>query len=251
MSISCEEAARAIPWLLDDELEAELSLEVEHHISGCERCREELTREGRLRLSLRRATQQVQAPAALRRSVREAIEGERRRDGTPLWRAWPAVAAAAVLAAFIWRGSPASSHDLEKAVAEGHARDLPMDVVAADVTQVQDYFNKKLPFAVRLPRLPNDTVKALGGRVTHLRERDAAYVRYDVAGGKLSVFVYEDPNEDLDEVAPMYKVGNQRVVLKQVAGYTVAKWRSSGLTYSMVSDLPEPVFSSVLQAGLR
>src|SRR5690242_391194 len=131
MAMSCDEVGRAIPWLLDDELEADVSLEVETHIGECDACRSELEREGRLRLTLRRATQAVQSPAALRKSVREAIEGERRRQAPSLWRAWPAVAAAAVLAAFIWKGGSVSSFDLEAAAAEGHARDLPMDVVAA------------------------------------------------------------------------------------------------------------------------
>jgi anti-sigma factor RsiW len=250
MAMSCEETERAIPWLLDDELEAAMSLEVETHIGGCDACRAELEREGRLRLTLRRVTQQVQAPAALRRSVREAIEGERRRSTPSVWRAWPAVATAAVFAALIWKGAATGHLDLETAAAEGHARDLPMDVVAADMVPVQDYFNKKLPFAVRLPTLPSQGVKSFGGRITHLRDRDAAYVRYDLASGRLSVFVYEEPDADVAEVEPLYQVGNRRLVMKQVRGYTVAKWRNAGLTYSMVTDLPEAAFSSVLQASL-
>ena len=84
----------------------------------------------------------------------------------------------------------------------------PMDVIAGNVSQVQEYFNGKLPFAVRLPEVPQPLLKSLGGRVTHLRDRDAAYVRYDMPRGRVSVFVYEDTDDD-SEVAPLYVVGNR------------------------------------------
>ncbi len=249
MVMSCEEVERAIPWFLDDELEADLSLEIEAHVGSCPSCRSVLEQEGRLRLTLRRASRRMAASASLRRSVRESIEAERRQSNVFV-RFAPAAAAAAVLAAFIWNGTTSSTMPLEEAAAEGHTRDLPMDVVAADVAPVQDYFNHKLPFAVQLPRFNQVRVKSLGGRITHLRDRDAAYVRYDTPQGRLSVFVYEDPDNEISEVAPLYLVGSRRMMVKQVRGYTVAKWRSAGLTYSVVTDLPQQEFSTVLRATL-
>jgi hypothetical protein len=190
----------------------------------------------------------VSAAPALRRSVREAIERERR-GRSIAFRAWPAAAAAAILLAFIWKGASGSfGADLEDA-AERHARDLPMDVVAADVTQVQRYFNGKLPFSVRLPHIAMG-VSSLGGRVTHLRDHDAAYVRYDMPRGRLSMFVYEDPGEDFpSEVAPGFVLGNHRMLVKQVHGYTVAKWTSAGLMYSVVTDLPAQEFATLMRTS--
>ena len=127
-----------------------------------------------------------------------------------------------------------------------------MDVVAADVAQVQEYFNRKLPFTVRLPRLAGGTVSSLGGRVVNLRDRDAAYVRYNVPEGRVSVFVYEDPDEDLSsEVAPLYRLGDHRVIVREVHGYRVAKWRAAGLTYSLITDLPPREFTQLLPATVR
>jgi anti-sigma factor (TIGR02949 family) len=250
MGISCEEAERAIPWFLDDELEAELALEMEAHLGACSSCRLALEREGRLRLTLRRATQAVTAPAALRRQVREAIERERRHD-SKVWRYWPAAAAAAALIALAGLGSGGGAPGELEATAERHARDLPMDVVAGDIGKVQNYFEGKLPFVVHLPQLASMGVNSFGGRITHLADRDAAYVRYEVPAGRVSVFVYEDPGLDFSEVAPLYQFGHQRVLVRQVRGYNVAKWRSAGLTYSVVSDMPAQDFSSVLRAGLQ
>ncbi len=243
--MTCEEVERSIPFFLDDELETDLSLEVEAHVGACEQCRAVLQREGLLRVTLRRATMSLAAPASLRRSVRQSIERERAVQSPSAWRLVPATAAAVVLMVLVWHGggSGRAGVDLE-AAAERHARDLPMDVIAGNVSQVQEYFNGKLPFAVRLPEVPQPLLKSLGGRVTHLRDRDAAYVRYDMPRGRVSVFVYEDTDDD-SEVAPLYVVGNRRMLVKQVRGYTVAKWRQAGLTYSMVTDLPEHELQTV------
>lgn len=250
MRMTCDEVERSLPWFLDDELEGEVALEIEEHIGGCDSCRAALEREGELRLILRRASASISVPAVLRRSVREAIERERRTQ-QPFYRAWPAAAAAVIFIALIWRGASGSGGDFET-VAERHARNLPMDVVAADIAQVQDYFNHKLPFRVRLPQLAGGAGSSLGGRVVHLRDRDAAYVRYNIPQGRVSVFVYEDPDEDLSsEVAPLYRLGNHRVIVREVHGYRVAKWRAAGLTYSLITDLPSQEFTQLLPAATR
>jgi len=247
MKMTCEEVDRAIPWFLDDELEADLALEVEAHLGECEHCRGALEREGSLRTTLRRAAAQVTAPTSLRRSTREAIEAERRRE-RPLYRTWPAAAAAAILVIFIWKGAAGSSApDLDVVM---RVPDLPMDVVSAEVAPVQDYLNHRLPFAVRLPRMADGAVSSLGGRIMQMRDREAAYVRYTTSRGPVSVFVYEDPDDDFSEVAPLYRVGNQRMLVTEQRGYTFAKWRSGGLTYTVMAPLPARDFPNLLRAGL-
>lgn len=250
MQMTCDEVERAIPWFLDDELEGDMALEIEAHVAQCESCGAGLEREGRLRLVLRQASARVTAPAALRRSIRESLERERRAQN-PLYRAWPAAAAAAILLAFVWQGGTgnAAAADLE-AVTAPHTRDWPMDVVAADVSQVQDYFNRRLPFSVRLPRIGESSVGSFGGRIMNWRDRDAAYVRYNMPRGRVSVFVYDDPDEEFPEVAPGYRFGNQRMLVKAMHGYTVAKWRSAGLTYAVVTDLPANELSMLLRSTM-
>ncbi|MEE8408365.1 MAG: zf-HC2 domain-containing protein [Myxococcota bacterium] len=290
MNGSCEEVQRAIPWLLDDELEAVQTLELEAHIDDCVACRSVLEAEGSLRQTLRRAGASVTAPSSLRRRVRNAIDGEKRRDSwVGQW--MPAAAAAAILLSFIWRGDSAGWESEIDEVTRRHARNLPMDVVAADVLKVQSYLNDKLPFAVRVPDLRLKSAKAdtpasqptaepargsmaearpaslssarrktpetpvafrmLGGRVTHVRNHDAAYVRYETASGRVSIFVYEDPDFQIVEGTPWYSIRNRRVSLKRVRGYTVARWRASGLVYSVVTDLPENETTTVLYSIVR
>jgi anti-sigma factor RsiW len=120
-----------------------------------------------------------------------------------------------------------------------------MDVVTADIGQVQKYFTEKLPFAVRLPRLSSENAPApnLGGRVTQINSHDAAYVRYELPRGRVSVFVYEAPGSSLREMAPLnkplYKIRGENVQLQRVRGFTTMRWTRDGLVYSVVTDLPE------------
>lgn len=248
----CEEVRQWLPWLLDDELAPEQVVEVEAHLPGCSACRVVLEREGQLRLALRRSADRVVAPAALRRRLFEAIELEGR-ERSPAGRLVPAAVAAAVLVAFLWQGAadPGDASELEE-VTVRHAGDLPMDVVAADATQVQRYLSGRLPFAVRVPELDPLAASSearLGGRVTHFRNREAALIRYELPRGRMSMLVYEDVGTPMPELEPAYRIGNQRVFIKRVRGFTAAQWRSSGLVYSVVSDLPDREVVQILSAA--
>jgi len=248
--LPCEEVEQAIPWLLDDELDPDHTRDIERHLGGCVSCRATLEAEGRLRLALRRAADSMAAPARLRRRLHEAMEQERVRSSA-MSRRWPAVAAAAILLAFLIQGAWGDSpEDLQEAAAR-HARNLPMDVVASSVSEVQDYLSSKLPFAVHLPRpaaplSQYEQPAVMGGRITQIANRDAAYVRYETPRGRVSMFVYEGQDTPMLEPGPSYRMGNERVFVKRVRGYTTLRWHRDGLVYSLVADLPE---REVLELG--
>ena len=248
MQLSCDEVQRFIPWLLDDELDPEQSLELEAHLGSCAPCRCLLEREGRLRLVLRRAAASIAVPRSLTNRIHQAMERERTCHSK--WgKAWPAVAAAAILLSFIWKGASggSTSADLEE-LALRHARDLPMDVVAPDVGAVQRYLSGRLPFAVHLPAVATaPSLKILGGRIIQLNDHEAAYVRYDTPHGRLSMVVYQDhAGGEPSELAPLYQVGDRQIAVRHVRGYQAARWRSAGLVYSVVTDAPESELSWVL-----
>ena len=241
MNLPCVEVQRSIPWLLDDELDPEQSLEVEAHLGECAACRKSLEREGQLRVVLRRAADSVAVPVAVRERLHDLMERDRHARTRGWSKALPAMAAAAILLSFIWKGT---SHGLAanlEDIALRHAGNLPMDVVASDLTAVQTYLSRKLPFAVQLPSLSSEEpVKQLSGRVIQVKDHDAAYVRYETAHGRVSMVVYEDS-------ANAEPLGERPVLLRRVDGITTARWKASGLVYSAVSNLPENEFSMVLR----
>lgn len=238
-AMGCDEAQRLIPFFLDDELDAEQCLLMEVHISHCEPCQRELSCEGELRLALRRASTRVVAPQSLRRKIQAEIETAGRRPSAFRNRV-PIAAAAALLLAFVGGQMFDSSHDEFNGVTSSHARNLPMDVSGGDWQNVQSYLNTRLPFSVRKPNVEDSSAVALvGGRVTQVGNREAAYLRYRLPRGHVSIFVYQDQGGDPSEVAPGYRMGRPEVVMRQLKGLNIARWREGGLVYSVVSELPE------------
>lgn len=242
--MECEEVRQAIPFILDDDVEAHYLLDVENHLEECAECRAILEREVRLRETLRRAMDSVTASESLRQRVRSSIESERRSNHT-LWRAWPAVAAASVLVVFVWQGATGrdASAELEE-VAERHARILPMEVVGRDARSLAQYFHGKVSFALRLPESQQPVQVA--GRLTHLRDREAVHLRYDLPDGHFSLFVYESPDG-----AWVRETTSSNVEIRQIHGYNVARWRDSGIVYSVVSEMPAAKLAPLIDVVAR
>lgn len=247
LMMDCGEALRLLPFYLDDELHGLENDRLEHHLQRCGECAAQLEGEGRLRVALRQASETIHAPDRLRRRLDEALELERRRTHRG-YRAWPAVAAALILGAFVWRGALINHGDNLQEAALRHSHDLPMDVVAADMGAVQRYLSTKLPFALHLPNRLEEAAQSLGGRVTKLGDRQTAYVRMDLPQGRVSVFVYEaQPGESIFEQAPRYRISGHDVSLRRVRGFTTARWLEDGLVYSIVTDLPEGDIPDILR----
>ena len=246
-SMDCMEAGMLIPLLLDDELDAEQSLLLEAHLDGCPDCQLELEREGELRLALRRAADRVVAPAALRARIADELSQSQTEERG--WSRWVPMAAAAVFMVFLgFEGLyPDASGDLD-AVTSRHARNLPMDVAAGEWREVQSYFNGRLPFSVRKPALrPARGMNLEGGRVTQLGNREAAWVRYRMRDGRVSMFVYQDSRAAQSDLSPLYRLGQKQVSMKRMRGLNIARWRDGDLVYSIVTDLPESDLRAVLR----
>jgi len=240
MRQSCENIQRAIDWLLDDEIDSDTVSEIESHLSQCFTCREHLNDQAQLRQAVKLAGEQVIAPLNLRRNIQSLLAEEHPK--TSWQKLWPIAASILILMMFVWNSSNHASRGLEQ-LALRHARNLPMDVQAADLGQVENYFSEKLPFAVQLPILREEPVDSIGGRIIQLDNHEAAYVRFQMPHSRLSVFVYQD-----SDPAPQEPLHNQhQILLRHVNGYTTAQWHQRGLVYSVVTDLSEPELNAVLQ----
>lgn len=238
-AMDCEESRRLIPFFLDDELDAEQSLLVEVHVAACEGCQKELQQEGELRVALRQAAKRVVAPESLRRRINAEIAASEKRP-SGFRRMVPLAAAAALLIALAGGQMFDNTGDELSTVTARHARNLPMDVSGADWQSVQSYLNTRLPFSVRQPEVGDSQSAALvGGRITQVGNQEAAYLRYRLPRGHISIFVYQDQDGNASEVAPGYRMGRHEVMMRQMKGLNIARWREGGLVYSVVSELPE------------
>ncbi len=101
---------------------------------------------------------------------------------------------------------------------------------------LEAWFGGKLDHRVTVPRFPNATTA--GARLLNVRDREAAYIRYDAPRANsaeprhMGLFVFDDSG-DLDLGAlPSSEVGNSH-------GYNVVTWRDGDVGYELVTDLDE------------
>lgn len=243
--LTCEEARTWIWWWIDDELDADASVEVEEHIGQCARYRHDMAREENFRSTLRRAVRDVKAPAALRRRVLESIH----RRARPRSRWMQTLAIAALLLAGIFVATMTKSADERNEWVHRHNRELPMDVVATDLSRVQGFLKSRLPFSVRLPELSSFRASVVGGRLVQINQQDAAHVRYTTPLGRLSVFIQEASARSVLWL-PNH-LSTRSIQTEHLRGYGTAQWQADGLLYSLVSDFPGMDTDALLSSAAR
>lgn len=251
----CQELERDLASFLDGELADPERVIVEEHLRDCETCRGSVAAQAEWKRAVRRSVPPLDPPASLVVRLGAALDvcDRERKTSTSKWHAlrWPIAAlctSAAALAVFLWQPSPAS---VEPPVVvesiDKHQRNLPLEVQgSADV--VRSWFDGKVPFAVPPPHLEPVAVLR-GGRISHLGDREAAYLQYELRGRSISVFVF-DPN-GMHLAAPRREViGNREVFLEGTRGFHVAVFRDQGLGYAITSSLDEPDFIRVVSVAV-
>lgn len=248
--MNCAEIARLVHVDLDGEFGAEERLELEQHLEECPSCaelaRSERAYVGRLRDTLH--TNRTPAPAALAARIDRALDEVDRPRVAPLSRmtAWsmPAAALAVVLVS-VWLvrhpDEPAEHLGAQALIGDAvarHERELPIEVQGPDPEQVRTWFQGKLDVPVRPPMLRQPQAHLVGGRLSHLGERQAAYLVYDLGGSKVSVFIF-DPQDLATGRLRRRNVHGRDVWVGGAHGYNVAVVNDGGLGYAFTSDLSE------------
>ncbi|HET7824581.1 MAG TPA: zf-HC2 domain-containing protein [Anaeromyxobacter sp.] len=259
-TMDCSDLERSIDAYLDGEFDARERAETDQHLEGCPRCRvladERKTMRDALRAKLREAMAAPapagKAPDALRKRIAEALARRRR----PLWRralspipisTVAACAAGAMVVLLTHSGDPALVEDAVKS----HHRGLPLEVMAsvAGDGPILAWLSDKLDFKPVPPHFRTDGMRALGGRLTHVREWPAAYIRYALPKGQAGLFIVNDPKGRFDASGREVRLGQQIIRLGTARGYNVAVWRDHEIVYSLVSDLDEAALYELVRTS--
>ena len=247
-AMDCAELERSLDAWVDGELAAREQAEAERHVAACDRCRAEAERSHAARATLRAKLRQAMgptitpAPQALRERIHIALVHERR----PLWRRMLAPLPIAALAAcaagvLVVVATHGGSDPLVDEAVRKHTRDLPLEVTAASVgpESVARWFTGKLDFNAAPPRFGAGGVRLVGGRLSNIQDRPAAYVRYELPRGQLGLFILDDPHRRFGVAGRTVHIGPATVRLVNARGFNVAVWRRDEIVYSLVSDLDE------------
>jgi anti-sigma factor RsiW len=248
-AMDCAELARSLDAWLDGELDLSEETEAERHVHRCERCRADAERARRSRVAMRAKLREALGPAmtpapdALRQRIHLALVEQKklppwRRLVAPVPLAALAACAAGVLVVLATHGG--ADPLVEEAVSK-HTRDLPLEVTSASVAPdaVARWLAGKLDFNAAPPRFRDGEVRLVGARLSHIQDRPAAYVRYDVPRGHLGLFILDDPERRFGGGGRAVHIGPATVRLVNARGFNVAVWRRDEIVYSLVSDLDE------------
>jgi len=235
VALRCAGIQRFVDTYLDGEFAERERGELEAHLNECESCRAKVQRHAEFKRQFKEAAPREQAPAALRNRVLRSIRKEQQPQRT--WRRWasramPVAAAGGLIATFLVSRvncSPVATDVIAK-----HQRNLPVEITGRP-DQVQHWYDGKLDFSVRVPSFGSQ-VALRGGRLANIRDRQAAYLVYDVHGNKLSVFIF-DPGELPMDAPRKQVIGNRDVYFDEERGYNVALFRDRGVGYAIASDL--------------
>lgn len=228
--MNCRDLETQLTPYLDGELIAEARVAIEAHVTGCAPCARHVEVERHNLSVIRAAGKEASpvAPAALRARISESLSRDadrRRRLGAGRAAAVAAtVTFAVVLGHQQYRGHQRRLYEQDAALR--HARQLPLEIEQSPEA-IERWFGGKLDHKVTVPRFPNS--QAAGARLLQVRDKPAAYIRYD-APRQMGLFVFGD-DHDL-ELGDEPAVGSSH-------GYNVVSWREGDVVYQLVTDLDE------------
>ncbi len=237
--MNCRELDSLLHAYLDDELVDGERVTVEAHLSGCASCAQqaEIQRHNLSLIRTRAKEGTPVAPVVLKARLHGQIQALESRHRYRRAAQWSAAAASVVVLAALgdqqWHAWQRRLF-IEEA-ARRHARQLPLEMQGQPEV-LEAWFGGKLDHRVTVPRFPNATTA--GARLLNVRDREAAYIRYDAPRGSsgephhLGLFVFDDAGDLNLGALPDSAVGNSH-------GYNVVSWRDGDVVYELVTDLDE------------
>jgi anti-sigma factor RsiW len=232
--MTCEETRILVHALIDGELDAGHTREVEAHVANCPGCAGRLRDYRVMRQALSEPALRYQAPAALRARIEGALPA--RRAAAPSRRsllkglAMGSVlsgALAASLVVFVVRRD--EDQRILGDVVSAHLRALQgdhlIDVASSDQHTVKPWFNGRLDVAPPVIDLTAQGFTLIGGRLDYIDGRPVAAIIYKRRAHVINLFV-----------APVMGP-ERRATIEQVQGFNIWRWTRSDLGFWAVSDI--------------
>jgi anti-sigma factor (TIGR02949 family) len=244
--MNCAEAEILLHALLDGELDAGHSRDVEAHLETCAGCAEKLRAFRAMRGAMARANLKEAAPAELRRRIesalavpaprgivlrpRESFFRPSRRSFFGGFAAGAALsaAAAATVALAVFRGD--GQQTIANEVVSAHIRSLQpghlMDIATSDQHTVKPWFNGKVDVAPPVVDLTAEGFTLLGGRLDYIDGEPVASIVYQRRKHIINLFV-----------AQRLGASHAGAATATIQGYNVRHWSETGLDFWAVSDI--------------
>jgi anti-sigma factor RsiW len=249
--MTCEEIRILVHALIDGELDAPHSREIEAHLATCPACAVQLRDYRVMRQALSAPALRHQAPAALRARIegalpsRRAVAPDRRSllKGLAMGSVLSGALAASLIV-FVTRRE--EDQRILGDVVSAHLRSLQgdhlIDVQSSDQHTVKPWFNGRLDVAPPVIDLTAQGFTLIGGRLDYIDAKPVAAIVYKRRAHVINLFV-----------APVMGP-ERRATIEQVQGFNIWRWTRSDLGFWAVSDINAEElqeFGEKFEAALR
>jgi anti-sigma factor RsiW len=252
--MTCDEAEILLHALIDGELDAGHSRDVEAHVAGCPRCAAALADYRQMSKAIAGANLRYSAPLALRRRIESSLPQAQPQTSAPSRRSvirgfamGSAVSALAAtgLVAIVLRND--DEQRLLSDVVSAHLRSLQaghlIDVVSTDQHTVKPWFNGKLDVSPPVIDLTTQGFTLIGGRLDYVDARSIGAVVYRRRQHIINLFVAQTANTE-----------RRPARMETMQGFNVRRWSEQGMNFWAVSDIgPDELteFGDKFEAALR
>ena len=233
--VNCQEFKQ---WLIrQDSADENAFQQVKDHIQICQTCEALYRTDLALDAGLKKGMQTVEPPEGLIMRARNKIESESRprpfRFPSVSWKtAVPALSMAALVLVMLLNPFSGQLQTVDEVVALSIANHLDtgmeMAFRAGEVSDVDQWFTRRLAYAVRLPDLNRLGLILLGGRECAFGKIDAALLFCKSKGKRVSLFVINQNDVGL-------RFDKERKYTIEQGDFKVKVWKESGMVYAMVS----------------
>ncbi len=249
----CSEVREYLFAFLDNELDAQLSIELQLHLEHCPICAREAEIERTIREQLTCALE-AQCPEkqldtqSLKRIIRrdEALGFLRRSlSRRAFWAACAAAVFVVGLGAYLTLQKITVGPDRHKFVdlvvsdfthflKEGQ----PIQFVSSDGQAISDWLLRKTSLEVVIPHVKGPYCRLVGARKCEIEGQAAAFVMYEMRGVPTSLVAITGRNHELEEMKQIEHNGQIHWV-DNCGGFSIVAYRQDNLVYAMVSKLDQ------------
>jgi anti-sigma factor RsiW len=251
--MTCDEAEILVNALIDGELDAGHTRDIEEHVAGCPRCAAALADYRQMSKAVAGAGVRYTAPAALRQRI-EATLPRPQRLTTPsrrsVLRGFAMGSAVSALAATGLVAIVLRNDDEQRIVSEvvsAHLRSLQAghltDVISTDQHTVKPWFNGKLDVSPPVIDLTAQGFTLIGGRLDYVDARAIGAVVYRRRQHIINLFVAQTGNSE-----------RRAAKTETMQGFNVRRWSEQGMNFWAVSDIaPDELaeFGEKFESALR
>ncbi|MGY8665174.1 anti-sigma factor [Bradyrhizobium sp. UFLA05-109] len=231
--MTCDEAKLLLHALIDGELDAGHTSEVEAHIATCPACATELAAQREMKRVLADASLRYTAPAALRARIEASLPRPRPQSRRAVLRGFAMGSAVSALAATGLVAIVLRQDDQQRILSEvvsAHLRSLQAghltDVVSTDQHTVKPWFNGKLDVAPPVIDLTAQGFTLLGGRLDYIDARAIGAVVYRRRQHIINLFVSQTASTE-----------HRAPKTQTMQGFNCRRWGDRGLNFWAVSDI--------------